>query len=109
MNTEKAQFSVRMSTELVGFLGKVLPHRTSRIEAYTDLLNEQIKLLRIDFKGGSSVPFLVTITDLAERWDWSRPTVIRYLDSLTRIGAVKVKRCQDGTLITVLNISQDTP
>lgn len=108
MNTEKAQFSVRMSTELVGFLGKVLPHRTSRIEAYTDLLNEQIKLLRIDFKG-SSVPFLVTITDLAERWDWSRPTVIRYLDSLSRIGAVKVKRCQDGTLITVLNISQDTP
>ena len=64
MNTKKAQFSVRMSTELVGFLGKVLPHRTSRIEAYTDLLNEQIKLLRIDFKGGSSVPFLVTITDL---------------------------------------------
>ena len=108
MNTEKAQFSVRMSTELVGFLGKVLPHRTSRIEAYTDLLNEQIKLLRIDFKGGCSVPFLVTITDLAERWDWSRPTVMRYLDSLSRIGAVKVKKCQDGTLITVLNISQDT-
>ena len=109
MNTKKAQFSVRMSTELVGFLGKVLPHRTSRIEAYTDLLNEQIKLIRIDFNGGSLVPFLVTITDLAERWDWSRPTVIRYLDSLSRIGAVKVERCQDGTLITVLNISQDTP
>ena len=109
MNTDKAQFSVRMSTELVAFLGKVLPHRTSRIEAYTDLLNEQIKLLRIDFKGGSSVAFLVTISDLAERWDWSRPTVIRYLDSLSRIGAVKVERCQDGTLITVLNISQDTP
>jgi len=109
MNTDKAQFSVRMSTELVAFLGKVLPHRTSRIEAYTDLLNEQIKLIRIDFNGGSLVPFLVTITDLAERWDWSRPTVIRYLDSLSRIGAVKVKRCQDGTLITVLNISQDTP
>ena len=49
MNTDKAQFSVRMNTELVAFLGKVLPHRTSRIEAYTDLLNEQIKLLRIDF------------------------------------------------------------
>lgn len=109
MNTDKAQFSVRMNTELVAFLGKVLPHRTSRIEAYTDLLNEQIKLIRIDFNGGSLVPFLVTITDLAERWDWSRPTVIRYLDSLSRIGAVKVKRCQDGTLITVLNISQDTP
>ncbi len=45
MNTDKAQFSVKMSTELVAFLGKALPHRTSRIEAYTDLLNEQIKLL----------------------------------------------------------------
>ena len=109
MNTDKAQFSVKMSTELVALLGKALPHRPSRIEAYTDLLNEQIKLLRIDFKGGSSVAFLVTISDLAERWDWSRPTVMRYLDSLSRIGAVKVERCQDGTLITVLNISQDTP
>ena len=45
MNTEKAQFSVKMNTELVAFLGKALTHRTSRIEAYTDLLNAQIQLL----------------------------------------------------------------
>ena len=61
MTTNNLRFSVRMSTELVVFLGKALPHRTSRIEAYTDLLNEQIKLLKFDFKGGCSVPFLVTI------------------------------------------------
>lgn len=109
MNTDKTHFCVRMRTELVAFLGKALPHRTSRIEAYTDLLNEQIKMLEIDFNGGCSVPFLVTILDLSERWDWSRPTVMRFLDSLSRMGAIKVKRCQDGTLINVLNISQDTP
>ena len=109
MNTDKAQFSVKMNTELVAFLGKALPHRTSRIEAYTDLLNEQIKLLRIDFKGGCSVPFLVTVFDLSERWDCSRPTVMRFLESLSRIDAIKSERCHDGTLITVLNISQDNP
>ena len=109
MNTDKAQFSVKMSTELVAFFGKALPHRTSRIEAYTDLLNEQIELLRIDFKGGSSVPFLVTVLDLAERWNWGRNTVIRFLQSLENHGAIESKRCQDGTQIRVLNISQDTP
>ncbi len=109
MTTDNLRFSVRMSTELVAFLGKAMPHRTSRIEAYTDLLNEQIKLLKIDFKGGCSVPFLVTIFDLSERWDWSRPTVMRFLESLSRIGAIKSERCHDGTLITVLNISQDNP
>ena len=109
MNTEKAQFSVKINTELVAFLGKALPHRTSRIEAYTDLLNEQIKLLRIDFKGGSSVPFLVTVLDLVERWNWGRNTVIRFLQSLEKHGAIEAKRCQDGTQIRVLNISLDTP
>ena len=109
MNTDKAQFSVKMSTELVALLGKALPHRTSRIEAYTDLLNEQIKLLRIDFKGGCSVPFLITVLELAERWNWGRNTVIRFLQSLENHGAIESKRCQDGTQIRVLNISQDTP
>lgn len=109
MKMDKTQYYVKMSTELVTFLGKALPHRTSRIEAYTDLLNEQIKMLEIDFEGGKSVPFLFTILDLSERWDWSRPTVMRFLDSLSRMGAIKVKKSQDGTLINVLNISQDTP
>ena len=109
MNTDKSQFSVKMSTKLVSFLGKALPHRTSRIEAYTDLLNEQIKLLRIDFKGGCSVPFLITVLELAERWNWGRNTVIRFLQSLENHGAIESKRCQDGTQIRVLNISQDTP
>ena len=109
MTINNSRFSVRMSTELVAFLGKALPHRTSRIEAYTDLLNEQMKMLEIDFEGGKSVPFLFTILDLSERWDWSRPTVMRFLNSLSKMGAIKLKKCQDGTLINVLNISQDTP
>ena len=106
---KKRSFSVLMSTDLLAYLAKALPHRTSRFEAFSDLLDEQLKLAEVDFKGGCSVPFLVTILDLSERWDWSRPTVMRYLDSLSKIGAVEVKRCQDGTLIRVLNISQDTP
>ena len=109
MKMDKTQYSVKMSTELVTFLGKALPHRTSRIEAYTDLLNEQINMLEIDFKGGCSVPFLVRFLDLTERWNWGRNTVIRFLQSLEKHGAIEVKRCQDGTLIRVLNISQDTP
>lgn len=109
MTTNNLRFSVRMSTELVAFLGKALPHRTSRIEAYTDLLNEQIKLLRIDFKGGCSVPFLVTILDLSERWNWGRNTVMRFLQSLEKLGAIEAKRCQDGTQVRILNISQDNP
>lgn len=109
MKMDKTQYSVKMSTELVAFLGKALPHRTSRIEAYTDLLNEQIKMLEIDFDGGKSVPFLVKFLELTKRWNWGRNTVIRFLQSLEKYGAIEVNRCQDGTLIRVLNISQDTP
>lgn len=109
MTIKDQRFSVRMSTELVVFLGKALPHRTSRIEAYTDLLDEQIKLLRINFKGGSLVPFLVTILDLSERWNWGRNTVIRFLQSLEKLGAIEAKRCKDGTQVRILNISQDNP
>ena len=106
---KKRTYSVLMSTDLLAYLAKALPHRTSRFEAFSDLLDEQLKLADVDFKGGCSVPFLVTILDLAERWNWGRNTVIRFLDSLSKTGAVELKRCQDGTLIRVLNISRDTP
>ena len=101
---KKRSFSVLMSTDLLAYLVKAL-----RFEAFSDLLDEQLKLAEVNFKGGCSVPFLVTILDLSERWNWGRNTVIRFLDSLSKTGAVEVKRCQDGTLIRVLNISQDTP
>ena len=99
-------FNLTMSDKLIHFLGKSLPNKTSRYEAFLYLVNRQKAKVDLDFDGGVRIPFLAKIGDLSKRWNWCRNTVFSFLKTLEDEGAIEVKQCMDGTLIRVLNISR---
>ena len=97
-------FYIAISDCLIRFLGKSLPNRTSRFEAFQYLVAKQKVKVDQDFEGGARIPFLAKVSDLSKRWNWSRNTVFSFLRTLENDGAIEVKQCQNGTLIRVLNI-----
>ena len=97
-------FYIAISDCLIRFLGKSLPNRTSRFEAFQYLVAKQKVKVDQDFDGGVRIPFLAKVSDLSKRWNWSRNTVFSFLRTLENDGAIEVKQCQNGTLIRVLNI-----
>ena len=97
-------FYIAISDCLICFLGKSLPNRTSRFEAFQYLVAKQKVKVDQDFDGGVRIPFLAKVSDLSKRWNWSRNTVFSFLRTLENDGASEVKQCQNGTLIRVLNI-----
>ena len=97
-------FYIAISDCLIRFLGKSLPNRTSRFEAFQYLVSKQKVKVDQDFDGGVRIPFLAKVSDLSKRWNWSRNTVFSFLRTLENDGAIEVKQCQNGTLIRVLNI-----
>ena len=97
-------FYIAISDCLIRFLGKSLPNRTSRFEAFQYLVAKQKVKVDQDFDGGVRIPFLAKVSDLSKRWNWSRHTVFSFLRTLENDGAIEVQQCQNGTLIRVLNI-----
>ena len=97
-------FYIAISDCLIRFLGKSLPNRTSRFEAFQYLVAKQKMKVDQDFDGGVRILFLAKVSDLSKRWNWSRNTVFSFLRTLENDGAIEVKQCQNGTLIRVLNI-----
>ena len=97
-------FYIAISDCLIRFLGKSLPNRTSRFEAFQYLVAKQKVKVDQDFDGGVRIPFLAKVSDLSKRWNWSRNTVFSFLRTLENDGAIEVKQCKNGTLIRVLNI-----
>ena len=101
---ESSQFSIFITDNLMRYLVKSLPNRTSRFEAFQYLVSRQITKLEADYYGGISIPFLAKVCDLSKRWKWSRNTVFSFLKTLEEEDVLEVKQCTDGTLIRVLNI-----
>ena len=97
-------FYLTMSDSLIRFLGKSLPNKTSRYEAFLYLVNRQKAKVDLDFDGGVHIPFLAKVGDLSKRWNWCRNTVFSFLKTLEEEDVIKVKQCADGTLILVQNI-----
>ena len=97
-------FYIAISDCLIRFLGKSLPNRTSRFEAFQYLVAKQKVKVDQDYDGGVRIPFLAKVSDLSKRWNWSRNTVFSFLRTLENDGAIEIKQCQNGTLIRVLNI-----
>ena len=71
------------------------------------LLSVNYEQAVIDFNGH---PFtirpgqtLTSISKLAQRWQWSRARVVRYLNTLEQYNMVTRKRIGSGTLLTVEN------
>ena len=101
---ESRTFLVYLSDSLIRYLGKSLPNKASRYEAFQYIIGKQKEKIDLDRDGGANVPFLAKVSDLAKRWNWSRNTVFSFLRTLENDGAIEVKQCQNGTLIRVLNI-----
>ena len=97
-------FYIAISDCLIRFLGKSLPNRTSRFEAFQYLVAKQKVKVDQDFDGGVRIPFLAKVSDLSKRWNWSRNTVFSFLKTLQDEGLIEVKQCADGTLIHVVGI-----
>ena len=77
-------------------------NKASRVQAFYDLIErQQIALLK-----GESESLTATIQDLANKWEWNRETVTRFLDNLEQLNALTVS--STGTRRTIrLNYSID--
>ena len=50
--------------------------------------------------------FHTSIYKLADRWHWSRPRTVLFLDTLTELGMITTKRTTNGTTVTIVNYSK---
>ena len=105
----KLQIAVTIDLQLLRFLTKARPGKTTRNDAFLYLIQCQERLLEIDFEGGLKVPFLISITRLSSMWKWNKRTVMVFIETLQRHGAIEVKKNWNGTLVRMLNISKIPP
>ena len=68
---ESRTFLVYLSDSLIRYLGKSLPNKASRYEAFQYIIGKQKEKIDLDRDGGANVPFLAKVSDLAKRWNWS--------------------------------------
>ena len=101
--------AVTIDLQLLRFLTKASPGKTSRTDAFLYLIQCQERLLEIDFEGGLKVPFLISITSLSSMWKWNKRTVMAFMETLQRHGAIEVKKNWNGTLVRMLNITKIPP
>ena len=50
--------------------------------------------------------FHTSIYKLANRWHWSRPRTVLFLDTLTELGMITTKRTTNGTTVSIVNYSK---
>ena len=103
------QIAVTLDLQLLRFLTKASPGKTSRTDAFLYLIQCQERLLEIDFEGGLKVPFLISITSLSSMWKWNKRTVMAFMETLQRHGAIEVRKNWNGTLVRMLNITKIPP
>lgn len=86
--------------------------RYSKVEAYLDLMDRMATDSGIVTSGSEPAclmrgEFLVTITELAAKWNWHRATVRSFLDSLEEIGEIKkelLNHCYRVQMVHHVNI-----
>lgn len=103
------QIAITIDLQLLRFLTKASPGKTSRTDAFLYLIQCQERLLEIDFEGGLKVPFLISITSLSSMWKWNKRTVMAFMETLQRHGAIEVKKNWNGTLVRMLNMTKISP
>lgn len=97
-------YFTKMGTNLLLFLEKKLPNRTSRFEAFLDLLKHQISHCD-GHPNGINIPFGVTYESLAKEWNWDRKTVMSFLKSLQEMGVLECKRDGYNMVVRILNLT----
>ena len=97
-------YLTKLDTNLLLFLEKKLPNRTSRFEAFLDLFKHQINHC-YGHPNGINIPFGITYEFLAKEWNWDRKTVISFLKSLQEMGALECKRDGYNMVVRILNLT----
>lgn len=102
-------WAIELSEPAVDFLRVPTQKGFNRLDAYCYLLNNCV-MEPTEFKlpFGSTISLnvgelVVSITDLAEKWDWARETVRKFLDRLESLGML-VKRQLDRCSVISLRI-----
>ena len=96
----------KLHADLLRFISKSLPNKTSRYDAFMYLLENQIELIN-QYKNGSNAPRHYTILGLSNKWKWDRKTVMSFLKSLQDIDVISVKGDVSGITIRVLHLVPD--
>ncbi len=103
----QTSWSVNLDEDMIRFLRQPTMKGASRLDAYFYLLKscldtptttkpvfeDEIKL--------EPYQILVVITDLAEKWNWSRETVRKFLDRLERFGLLRKRQLDRCSVLTM--------
>lgn len=98
---------VRLTTVMLNHLAEPTTFRTSKLEAYLNLLHYAAVATAIyESAYGQTVnpeagQLVISITNLAKRWSWSRGAVRKFLDRLETLGMLSKAQVSGRTLITM--------
>ena len=96
----------KLHADLLQFISKSLPNKTSRYDAFMYLLENQIELIN-QYKYGQNAPRHYTILGLSKKWKWDRKTVMSFLKSLQNMDAISAQGDVSGISIRVLHLVPD--
>lgn len=91
---------------LLEYLKPKVGERYSRIEAYCDLLSRAANSPYTAKCAGQQIELLpgqcvITVSDLARKWQWQRATVRQFLDGLVALGLLEMKPFVKSYVFTV--------
>lgn len=105
--TEASQWRIDLSNEAVEFLCGATKNGFSRLEAYHNLLSTAAAspTLYKPMYGHAFYlapgQFVISITDLAESWQWARETVRKFFDKMESLTLLKKEQLDRCSLITL--------
>lgn len=107
-------WSVRLSPEILDYLAAPTKFGASRLSAYLYLLHNVAKTTTpykpmygriFNLETGQLV---ISITDLADRWNWARETVRKFFDQLEAFGLLSKSQLDRCSLVTMTMDWTDT-
>lgn len=106
----QSSWSVNLDEDMIRFLRQPTMKGASRLDAYFYLLKKCLntptttKPVFEDEIKLEPYQIVVVITELAEKWNWSRETVRKFLDRLENFGLLK-KRQLDRCSVLTMNVT----
>lgn len=101
------EWSVWLTPEMLNHLTEPTKFKASKLDAYLNLL-EDAAVARTTYEsayGQTCSPeagqLVISITNLAKRWHWSRDTVRKFLNQLEALGMLSKTRIDRRTLVTM--------
>ena len=104
---------VRLTPEMLNHLAEPTTFRASKLDAYLNLLQyAAVATATYESAYGQTVnpeaaQLVISITNLAKRWGWSRETVRKFLDQLETLGMLSKTQVSGRILITMTTERDD--